>query len=146
MSMTNFGSDLTFDGPDLDLTYRKDDNYPVSRLTPGRLNTDDYPLPLNFQVGLGFDVFQAQFVKVRGAVDVTHPNDNMERAHFGAEFSFFDRLFLRGGYKLNYDDQKFAFGAGVNLLWSGTAILFDYSYSLYDILPSVHRVALGVAF
>jgi hypothetical protein len=61
---------------------------------------------------LGFDVFQAQFVKIRGAVDVTHPNDNMERAHFGAEFSFFDRLFLRGGYKLNYDDQKFAFGAG----------------------------------
>jgi hypothetical protein len=146
MSMTNFGSDLKFDGPDLDFTYRKDDNFPISRLTPGRLITDEYPLPLNFQVGLGFDVFRTDFVKIRGAVDVTHPNDNRERAQFGTEFSFFDRLFLRGGYKLNYDDQLFALGAGVNLLWSGTAVSFDYAYSIFDILPDVHRISLGLSF
>lgn len=146
MSMTNFGSDMKYDGPDLDFTYRKDDNFPVSRLTPSRLTTEEYPLPLNFQVGIGFDVFEADFVKMKGAIDVTHPNDNKERAHFGTEFSFFDRLYLRGGYKLNYDDQSFAFGAGVNLLWSGNAIYFDYAYSIYDILPSVHRIAIRLSF
>lgn len=146
MSMTNFGGDLKYDGPDLDFTYRKDDNFPVSRLTPSRLTTEEYPLPLNFQVGIGFDVFEAQFVKMRGAIDVTHPNDNSERAHFGTEFTFFDRLYLRGGYKLNYDDQSFAFGAGVNLLWSGNAIYFDYAYSVYDILPSVHRISVSLSF
>lgn len=146
MSMTNFGSDMKYDGPDLDFTYRKDDNFPVSRLTPSRLTTEEYPLPLNFQVGIGFDVFEADFVKMKGAIDVTHPNDNKERAHFGTEFSFFDRLYLRGGYKLNYDDQSFAIGAGVNLLWSGNAIYFDYAYSIYDILPSVHRIAIRLSF
>lgn len=146
MSMTNFGGDMKYDGPDLDFTYRKDDNFPVSRLTPSRLTTEEYPLPLNFQVGVGFDVFEAEFVKMRGAVDVTHPNDNSERAHFGTEFTFFDRLYLRGGYKLNYDDQSFAFGAGVNLLWSGNAVYFDYAYSVYDILPSVHRISLRLSF
>lgn len=146
MSMTNFGGDMKYDGPDLDFTYRKDDNFPVSRLTPSRLTTEEYPMPLNFQVGIGFDVFNASFVKMKGAIDVTHPNDNQERAHFGTEFSFFDRIFVRGGYKLNYDDQSFAFGAGANLLWSGNAIYFDYAYSIYDILPSVHRISLRLSF
>lgn len=146
MSMSNFGGDLRFDGPDLDITHNKDADYPQSRLTPARLQTESYPLPLNFQVGIGFDIYKADFVKIRGAIDAVHPNDNSERLNFGTEFSFFDRLFLRGGYKYNYDDEKFAFGAGANLPFSGAAIFFDYAYSMFDILPSVHRISVGISF
>lgn len=146
MSMSNFGADMKFDGSDLDFTYRKDDDYPQSRLIPSRLSTDEYPLPLNFQVGIGFDVFEYEFVKMKGAIDVTHPNDNAERAHFGTEFSFFDRFFVRAGYKYNYDDQDFTFGAGANVPLGGSAVYFDYAYSLYDILPSVHRISVNLSF
>ena len=141
MSMANFGGDLRFDGPDLDVNY-ENENYPQSRITPARLQTEDYPLPLQFQVGIGFDVFEADFVKMKGAIDATHPNDNSERVLFGTEFSFFDRFYIRGGYKLNFDDQKFAFGAGANVPVSSTAIYFDYAYSVYDLLPGVHRISL----
>ena len=34
-------------------------------------------------------------------------SDNKERAHFGTELSFFDRFFIRSGYKYNYSDQDF---------------------------------------
>ena len=146
MCMTNFGADMQFDGPDLDFTYRKDNNFPLSRLVPSRLNTEEYPLPLNFQVGIGFDVFEYDFVKMRGAIDVTHPNDNAERAHFGTEFSFYDRFYVRAGYKYNYDDQDFTFGAGANVPLGSSAVYFDYSFSVYDILPSVHRVSLNLSF
>lgn len=146
MCMTNFGADMQFDGQDLDFTYRKDDNFPQSRLIPSRLSTDEYPLPLNFQVGIGFDVFEYEFVKMRGAIDVTHPNDNNERAHFGTEFSFFDRFFVRGGYKYNYDDQDFTFGAGANVPLGSSAVYFDYAFSVYNILPSVHRVSINLSF
>jgi hypothetical protein len=146
MCMTNFGADMQFDGPDLDFVYRKDNNFPLSRLTPSRLNTDTYPLPLNFQVGIGFDIFQYDFVKMRGGIDVTHPNDNKERAHFGTEVSVFDRFFIRGGYKYNYDDEDFTFGAGANVPLGSTAIYFDYAYSVYDILPSVHRISVNLSF
>jgi len=146
MCMTNFGADMKYDGSDLDFTYRKDDNYPMSRLVPSRLSTEEYPLPLNFQVGIGFDVFEFDFVKMKGAIDVTHPNDNKERAHFGTEFSFFDRFFIRGGYKYNYDDQDFSFGAGANVPLGGSAVYFDYAFSIYDILPSVHRVSVNLCF
>ncbi len=146
MCMTNFGADMQFDGPDLDFTYRKDNNFPLSRLVPSRLNTEEYPLPLNFQVGIGFDVFEYDFVKMRGAIDVTHPNDNAERAHFGTEFSFYDRFYVRAGYKYNYDDQDFTFGAGANVPLGSSAVYFDYAFSVYDILPSVHRVSLNLSF
>lgn len=146
MCMTNFGADMQFDGPDLDFTYRKDNNFPLSRLVPSRLSTDEYPLPLNFQVGIGFDVFEYDFVKMRGAIDVTHPNDNAERAHFGTEFSFYDRFYVRAGYKYNYDDQDFTFGAGANVPLGSSAVYFDYAFSVYDILPSVHRVSLNLSF
>jgi hypothetical protein len=146
MCMTNFGADMKYDGPDLEYTYRIDDNYPQSRLVPVRLSTDEYPLPLSFQVGIGFDVFEYDFVKMRGAIDVTHPNDNAERAHFGTEFSFYDRFFVRGGYKYNYDDQDFTFGAGANVPLGGSAVYFDYAFSLYNILPSVHRISVNLSF
>jgi hypothetical protein len=146
MTMSNFGSDLRYDGPDLDVTVQQDENYPISRLTPGRLKTDAYPLPLNFQVGIGFDVFQADFVKMKAAIDAVHPNDNSEKLHFGTEFSFFDRLYLRGGYKYNYDDEDLTFGAGANILFGNTAIWFNYAYTLFDILPGVHRVSVNLEF
>lgn len=146
MRMSNFGPDLQYDGEDLNVTHDIDDNVPLNRLTPARLITDAYPLPLCFQVGIAIDIYNSQFVKVRTALDAIHPNDNRERVNVGTEFSFFDRLFIRGGYKYNYDDEDFTFGAGANLPVSGTVVYFDYAYSLYDILPSVHRISLGITF
>ncbi len=146
MSMSNFGSDMRLDGPDLNITHLRNQNYPISRLTPARLQTSDYPLPLNFQVGIGFDVYEGEFVKVLGGIDAVHPNDNSERLNFGTEISFFDRLYLRGGYKYNYSDEDFTFGAGGSVPFSSTLIRFDYAYSVYDILPSVHRISLDLSF
>ncbi|MCZ2444380.1 MAG: hypothetical protein LC101_11460 [Flavobacteriales bacterium] len=81
---------------------------------------------------------------MRGAIDVSHPNDNDERAHFGTEFSVFDRFFVRGGYKYNYDDQDFTFGAGANVPLGGSAV-YDYA-SHYDILQIVHRISVNLSF
>jgi len=146
MKMSNFGPDLKFEGEDLNVIYDKSDIYPLNRLTPAKLETEEYPLPLNFQVGIAFDIYNANFVKIRGAIDAVHPNDNDERINAGTEISFFDRLYLRGGYRYNYDDEDFTFGAGANVPLNDTFIYFDYSYANYDILPIVHRISVGLNF
>ena len=146
MSMTNFGGDLQFEGSDLDINYSREDIYPLTRITPARLTTEEFSLPLNFQIGISFDVFQADFVKMKADIDATHPNDNDEQLLIGTEFSFFDRFYLRGGYKYNDDEESFAFGAGANVLVSDSAIYFDYSYSIYDLLPSVNTISLKLLF
>jgi hypothetical protein len=146
MKMSNFGADLQFDGEDLNVTYDKSSEFPLNRLTPARLVTEPYPLPLNFQVGIGFDIYTGEFMKAKGAIDAVHPNDNKERINTGLELSFFDRLFLRGGYRFKYDQESFSLGAGANVPIAGTFFNFDYAFAAYDVLPSVHRITVGVEF
>ena len=146
MKMSNFGADMKFDGEDLNVVYDKDNSVPLNRLAPARLNTDSYPLPLSFQVGIAMDIYNSELLKMRADIDAVHPNDNVERINFGTELSFFDRLYLRGGYRHNYDDEGLAFGAGANLPLGSTLVSFDYAYSIYDILPSIHRISVGFVF
>ncbi|MGB9663976.1 MAG: PorV/PorQ family protein [Ignavibacteria bacterium] len=146
MAMTNFGPDLNMSGPDLNVVHDRNNNFPLNRLTPAKLVTDDYPLPLHFQVGIGMDLFKTEFVKSRIGIDASHPNDNRERVHFGSEFTFFDVLSIRSGYKYNYDDENFVIGAGVRTIFNDFMLAFDYSYSAFKILPDVHRVSLNLGF
>jgi hypothetical protein len=146
MSMRNFGGDLRFDGPDLNITYLKTKDYPSSRLAPGRLETEGYPMPLHFQVGIGIDLYQSDFVKVRLGLDATHPNDNDEQINIGSEIAIYDRLFLRGGYRYGYDDEDLTVGVGVSVPVDMRNLIFEYAYSNYTLLPDVHRVTVGIEF
>lgn len=146
MSMRNFGADLKFDGEDLNVVYDKSSNLPKNRLTPARLVTDEYPLPLVFQVGVNIDFVTTDIFSMRAEIDAVHPNDNRERINVGTELSFFDRVFLRGGYRFNYDDEDLVFGAGAAVPFKDTIVKFDYSYGLNNVLPDVHRISLGIDF
>ncbi len=146
MAMTNFGSDLNMSGEDLNVVHDRNNSFPLNRLTPARLITDDYPLPLHFQVGIAMDLLTSEFVKSKIAIDASHPNDNKERIHLGTEFTFFDLLALRGGYKYNYDDENFTFGVGLKTIFSDYKLGIDYSLSAFKILPDVHRISLNLEF
>ncbi len=146
MSMKNFGADLQFDGEDLNVTYDKEQNIPKNRLTPARLLTEEYPLPLSFQVGFALDIIQTDFFSMITEIDAVHPNDNKERINIGTELAFYNRIFLRSGYRYNYDDEGLTLGVGANLPFSQSRVAFDYSYSVYDLLPNVHRITVGLDF
>ncbi len=145
MSMTNFGPDMKMDGPDLSVKYDLD-QFLQNRLLPANYETEYYPLPLNFQFGLSFDVYQTRYFKIRGGVDAVHPNDNDERIQFGIETAIFDRLYLRGGYKLKHDDEDLNFGAGIRSFLGTYLIKLDYAYSVYEILPDVQFISIGLEF
>jgi hypothetical protein len=146
MSMTNFGSDLKFDGEDLNINYLKSDNYPISRLAPGRLETNSDPLPLHFQVGVAMDAVKTDFLTVRAEIDATHPSDNDERINVGTEANFLGRFFLRGGYRFRYDDETFTFGGGLTFPFGDNIIRFDYAYANFTLLPDLHRYTIAFDF
>jgi hypothetical protein len=146
MSMTNFGTDLRYDGLDLNRKYDENTQQANNRLTPAKLAAEDYPLPLHFQVGLAMTVLTTDEFAVVAATDVTHPNDNDERVNVGAEVRFMDYLFLRGGYRFGYDTESTTLGAGVSVPLGDTRLQFDYAYAVYDLLPNINRFSLGVIF
>ena len=146
MAMTNFGADMQMDGQDLDIKYDGSGDVPYNRLSPARLESEAYPLPLHFQVGVSMTVLDLDDVGVLLAVDVTHPNDTRERVNLGTEVRVLQNLFLRGGYRINYDIEGGTMGAGVRVPLGDLRVDFDYAYAIYDMLPSIHRISLGLAF
>jgi hypothetical protein len=84
-------------------------------------------------------------MKLTLAFDWLHPRDYEERVHFGAEWGFMDMLFLRAGYKFNYDVESFSGGLGVNKEFGNYGIRVDYAYSDFgDFFGAVHRMSLGL--
>ncbi|TFG94392.1 MAG: hypothetical protein E4H13_14940 [Calditrichales bacterium] len=74
------------------------------------------------------------------AVDMIQPRDYDQQYNIGVEYGFKNILFLRGGYKLNYDEESFSLGFG--LMYKNYRI--DYAFSDFgDFLDSVHRFSFG---
>jgi hypothetical protein len=146
MSMTNFGSDMRYDGEDLNITYLRNNNFPISRLAPARLQTSEDPLPLHFQVGVAMDLMSSDFLVIRGEIDATHPNDNNERLNMGAEANFVNRFYLRGGYRYNYDDEDFTFGGGLSFPFGNSILKVDYAFVNFLLLPDLHRYSISIEF
>lgn len=151
MSATNFGPDMKFKG--------KYDNTYIQSIWQVRVPEEFgyYPLPISFQVGVADEVYTADEFRVTGAIDYSHPNDLAERIHVGAEFSYDDMLFLRGGYFMDMDKSdledpidpgddsldrymEYRFGAGFHY----ANVTVDYAWQDVENLEGVHRIALSV--
>ncbi len=141
MAMTNFGGKMKLSGRDL--TLRDVDADPFIGGNIGQaadLGVSSWPLPLNFRVGISFDVFRNESGALLLASDFNHPTDAEERIQVGAEYSFMKRFFVRGGYKFNFEEETFALGGG--LKW--TNFSFDYAYRDFGILGNVPAFSLNL--
>jgi len=150
--LTNYGTKMKLAGRDL---YFSEDPNPNTSGTITYVNseyqTDEYPLPMVFRIGLAGELMDTDFLRWTWMVDAQHPNDNLESINVGNEFGFKETLFLRAGYTnlfLPDAEEGLSLGAGINyrLGSSQTILKFNYSYSEHGRLESVQRFSLGLAF
>lgn len=153
MCVSNFGGNMQLEGRDLILLADINKSFVGEYNPDARLKTESYPLPLNFRVGLAMDIvggsdpiIQSDDHRFSLAIDGNHPNDNNERLNVGSEYSWNDAFFARLGYKINYDIEKWTFGAGVKLNLGGQNIRFDYAYVDYYELGKVSRFSVELGF
>ena len=150
MSITNMGADMQFEGPDLDVLYTDptdENNTGTNGSTPAALKTTPYNLPLLFRMGAAYDWDLNGNSRVTMAAELHHPNDHDQQGAFGAEFGYDERYFLRGGYKVNYDEEALSLGAGVIAdVTSGSRLVVDYSWQDMGRLQSSHRFSVGFTF
>lgn len=110
-------------------------------------NFANKPLPLTFRFGAAIDLNELLFPDADHhvltlAADALHPKDYSERVHFGLEYVFDQTFALRGGYKLNYDEESFSGGAGLRITLEGLKLLFDYAFTDFGALGGVNRFSL----
>jgi len=153
MCLANYGGRMQLFGNDLIVQTDPWPEYTGNPDVEARLTTESFPLPLAFKLGIAIDLVgagEAFFNNtdhcVTLAVDGIHPNDGEEKLQFGVEYSFYNMLFLRGGYKVNYDTQRFTGGAGMKFSVGQRTFAVDYAYVDMDVLDATHRISLVIGF
>lgn len=141
--LANFGGNMKMDGLDLETSVTTDNNKQVE----ARLKTYSWPLPLSFRVGLATDVISTDFHRLTLAADVYDPRDFKARENLGFEYAIKSMFFIRGGYKIGYDEDSFSAGVGFNYSVKGVGkLLFDYSFSDMGRLDNITRFTIGLSF
>lgn len=110
-----------------------------------------YPLPQTMVIGVSgylmdrndFLFLNSEQQSVLFAFDIIQPRDYDQQYNVGFEWAYDKMYFLRAGYKINYDSEGLAFGAGLNY----ENYRIDYSFNdSGEYLDSVQRFTLGVSF
>ncbi len=120
----------------------------------------DNPLPLTFSIGSSIYPINTEETRVMLSVDAVKPQDAQQLLYGGAEVSFYDLVFLRGGYKFNYSGssdggtdareavdttiENFSLGGGIQYVVGENPIGIDYAFTSMDLLDPVHRVTLRI--
>lgn len=151
MSISNFGTAMRLEGNDTFVNYDEAPQFGGSNdRIPAFKQTDKFPLPLLFRVGLSMDILRSDANQLLLAIDAAHPNDNTEYINVGMEYVFNDKLALRLGYKNAFTldtEEGFTAGAGTKFrLIGGVVLSVDYSYQDFGLLNYVQRFSLGFAF
>ena len=113
-----------------------------------------FELPLTLDFGMAMDLLQlpesaeASTSSLTFAFDWVHPRDFDERVHLGLEYGFSEILYLRSGYKFNYDEEGFTAGLGVKFVADGGyGVRADYAYSAFgDFFEDVNRFTVSILF
>lgn len=153
-AMTNFGTQLSFTGRQLDYSFFWTDSGPTQ--LQGSYKTSPSPLPTTFRFGAAYDLFDNTSGKLTAALDVIHPSDINETVNFGMEYGYAKTFFVRAGYVLNTDlsyQEKVGWGTGLSaglgvrtVVARGLKLGLDYGYRYLQYLKPTHRLLLTVGF
>ena len=148
-SIANFGKDISLTGRDMNLSVDPDPiNQGNIEFVNAQYETDAFPLPLLFRVGLGGYIIEKEKLNVLFAFDAVHPNDNYEYINVGIETNINNMFSLRAGYPgIGKKDaiEGLSFGIGVKypIMNSSNNLTVDYTSADFGPLGIVQRVSLG---
>ncbi len=151
MAVSNFGSKMQMQGENALVLFDPDPTTSGNNgHVPAYLSTNSWELPLNFRVGVAYDVPIGDLGKMTLGADAMHPSDDYESVNLGAEYLFEEFLYLRAGRKSLFQqnsEEGFTMGVGVKQFLVGNMQLtVDYAYQDFGRLKYVQKLSLGVHF
>ena len=147
----NFGSDMQMEGDNL-LVFHDPDPYQDGNNDKifATLKTENWPLPLNFQVGLAMEVIKTNPHRLTIEADAMHPIDNKESAHLGLEYALREQFSIRAGYRnlfLQDSEEGITLGAGFLVRFlNNYQVSIDYAYADFGRLQNSQRFSISMRF
>ena len=150
MNIANFGTEMKLDGKDLLQPIDVDPAHTGNNKNiAGTLQTDSWPLPLTFTVGLGMDPVKTENWKWTVGADAIYPNNQTGYLNLGTELSWKDIVFVRGGYNSLFKEaaeQNLSAGVGFQYDLGIFKAAVDYSYMNFGVFSQISRYAISVKF
>ena len=139
MSVSNFGPDIQFQGEGLQVESEDDVSGFQQKITK------KFSVPLVFRLGIQKDVLgndEQDENRLTLSIDAINPIDYTMYSCVGAEYSWRNMAFVRGGTHFFHDTAGLSIGGG--LKWSMFAV--DYAYVNYGILEETHQFGISLEF
>ncbi len=137
MSISNIGFDMILSGKDLYKTIDLDpENDGNNQSIVANLNTDYFPIPIFYRMGISAKKAISDDLKLISSLDAVIPSDDVEHLNLGFELSYFERAFLRCGYRKigNPDsEQGLTLGVGTKLYVFGLDFTLNYAYQDFGV-------------
>ena len=142
--VSNFGSDVAPEGS-------------VELLDHSTVSTfQSFSPPTVFKIGFAFEPLEDEAQRITTSFQLNHPNDNAENVRLGCEYVWQKWMFLRVGLKRTIGEPLFgvaqksaddySFGAGVFVPVGLTDVRFDYAFTHFNELNSVHRISVEFTY
>ena len=150
-AMTNMGTKMRYDGRDTYVYYDiRPAEYGNNAKIDAKLATQAYNLPISFQVGISTVLNKRSEFPLLVAMEFYEPSDNVRSMNVGGEWSFFDKIFLRGGYARIFEtdsERGLTLGAGYKfqIPYSRVQLFLDYSYEDMGFLDNSQKFSLHIA-
>ncbi len=155
MSLSNFGGEIKYSGTDLIEKADIDDQYDGNIESDADLRTESWPIPLMIRIGTALEIigdpatapFGSRTNTLLVAVDAEHPNDAREHVNVGLEYTLYNMIVFRGGYRFNYDLDRLTIGIGFNSRIPGFGKL-EMGYSVQPMGPfgNMSQMSLQLLF
>jgi hypothetical protein len=150
-SVSNFGTSMRMRGAALTVDYdqTRGRQAGVNGNTPAELRGDEFNIPLNYRLGVSYDLVRNPQNRFTLAADALSPNDNTQTINLGTEYAWKDVVFFRGGYNalLESDAEKgWTLGAGLRYNIGFAIFRFDYTYQRFGRLNDPQWLAIGLDF
>jgi hypothetical protein len=136
----NLGPNMKFDGPGFEQ---------IIGTEPRKSESAPFELPSSVNFGISYDIYNYQNNRLMAQGAFQSNNFSEDEFRFGAEYSFKDMFFLRGGYTAsNQTDYIYGptAGAGLKLKVSGTDITVDYCWAKTDFFKDNQVFTVKFAF
>ena len=110
-------------------------------------STEPWDIPLLFRFGLATDLVKRDFYRMTVAIEALDTRDFTNRLSIGSEIAFQETVFLRGGYKFDFDETDLTVGGGIKInLLRGLEMDVDYAFGNFVIFNNYHRFSIVMAF
>jgi len=150
-TLYNFGTDMRMSGKDLLVYHDIDESIDGNNdQVFAELQTERWPLPLNFQFGVAMELMDNEMHRMTVASDALHPSDNTEAVNVGLEYALKEMLFLRAGYQTLFmrdSEEGLTLGGGFHMKFmDGLQFRLDYAYADFGRLQNAQQLTLGLQF